>query len=149
MRKLKADNVPPVLVLAVCAISARFSTHPQVDTEPAFLRGDMWATPARVIVGRRHGGPNITVLIIMIILGLHSFGTCEGGLSWSFGGQAIRMAFALEPHRELEHNPLGPKERQIFRVELYRLGNSKTDDVAELFDRQIQRLRLREASVWK
>lgn len=109
MRKLQAESVPPILVLAVCAISARFSTHPQVNTEPAFLRGDMWATPARTIVERRHGDPNITVLIVMVILGLHYFGTCEGGLSWSFGGQAIRMAFALQLHRELDHDPLGRK----------------------------------------
>jgi Fungal specific transcription factor domain/Fungal Zn(2)-Cys(6) binuclear cluster domain len=109
MRKLKAGTVPPVLILAVCAISARFSTHPEVNTEPAFLRGDMWATPARAIVERRHGEPNITLLIVMVILGLHYFGTCEGGLSWSFGGQAMRMAFALQLHRELDHDPLSRK----------------------------------------
>ena len=109
LRKLKAGTVPPVLILAVCAISARFSVHPQVNTEPAFLRGDMWATPARGIVERRHGEPNITILIVMVILGLHYFGTCEGGLSWSFGGQAMRMAFALQLHRELNHDPLGRK----------------------------------------
>lgn len=106
MRKLRAGTVPPVLVLALCAISARFSTHPQVDTEPAFLRGDMWATPARAIVERRHGEPNMTILIVMVILGLHYFGTCEGGLSWSFGGQAMRMAFVLQLHRDLDHEPL-------------------------------------------
>lgn len=109
MRKLKADTVPPVLILAVCAISARFSTHPELNTEPAFLRGDMWATPARAIVERRHGEPNIMLLTVMVILGLHYFGTCEGGLSWSFGGQAMRMAFALQLHRELDHDPLSRK----------------------------------------
>lgn len=107
MRKLKADAVPPVLILAVCAISARFSTHPQVSTEPAFLRGEQWATPARTIVEKRHFEPNITVLTCMVILGLHYFGTCEGGLSWSFGGQAMRMGYALQLHKELDHDPLG------------------------------------------
>ena len=107
MRKLKAGTVPPVLILAVCAISARFSTHPQVSTEPAFLRGEQWATPARRIIEKRHYEPNITILIAMIMLGLHYFGTCEGGLSWSFGGQAMRMGYALQLHRELDHDPLG------------------------------------------
>ncbi|RMZ91395.1 hypothetical protein DV736_g1365, partial [Chaetothyriales sp. CBS 134916] len=106
MRKLKARTVPPVLTLAVCAISARFSTHPQVSTEPAFLRGEQWATPARRIIEKRHYEPNITVLIAMLMLGLHYFGTCEGGLSWSFGGQAMRMGYALQLHRELDHDPL-------------------------------------------
>ena len=110
MRKLKTGNVPPVLILAVCAISARFSIHPQVGGEPAFLRGDAWASPARAIVERRHYEPNITILTVMLILGLHYFGTCEGGLSWSFGGQALRMAYALQLHRELDHDPLGRKK---------------------------------------
>ncbi|EXJ81218.1 hypothetical protein A1O3_07508 [Capronia epimyces CBS 606.96] len=107
MRKLKAGTIPPVLILAVCAVSARFSTHPQVSTEPAFLRGEQWATPARHIVEKRHYEPNITILTAMLMLGLHYFGTCEGGLSWSFGGQAMRMGYALQLHRELEHDPLG------------------------------------------
>ena len=107
MRKLKAGTIPPVLILAVCAISARFSTHPQVSTEPAFLRGEQWATPARRIVEKRHYEPNITILTAMLMLGLHYFGTCEGGLSWSFGGQAMRMGYALQLHRELDHDPLG------------------------------------------
>lgn len=107
MRKLKAGTIPPVLILAVCAISARFSSHPQVSTEPAFLRGEQWATPARRIVEKRHYEPNITILTAMLMLGLHYFGTCEGGLSWSFGGQAMRMGYALQLHRELDHDPLG------------------------------------------
>ena len=110
MRKLKAGTIPPVLALAVCAISARFSTHPEVGGEPAFLRGDSWATPARAIVEKRHYEPNITVLTVMLILGLHCYGTCEGGLSWSFSGQAMRMAYALQLHKELDHDPLGRRK---------------------------------------
>lgn len=107
IRKLKSGLVPPVLILSICAISARFSTHPQVSTEPAFLRGEKWATPARKIVEERHFEPNITILTCMVMLALHYFGTCEGGLSWSFGGQASRMAYALQLHKELDHDPLG------------------------------------------
>src|SRR5690606_26056990 len=29
------------------------------------------------------------------------------GRSWALGGQAIRMAFALQLHKDLEHDPLG------------------------------------------
>ena len=50
MRRLALGNVPPVLVLAVCALSARFSSHPALRSEPAFLRGDEWAERARDIV---------------------------------------------------------------------------------------------------
>jgi len=107
MRRLKAGTVPPVLILAVCAVSARFSTHPQLNSEPAFLRGENWATPAAQIALRRHDEPNITILTVFLLLGLHEFGTCHGGRSWSFGGQALRMAYALQLHRELDYDPLG------------------------------------------
>lgn len=107
MRKLSAGTVPPVLMLAVCAISARFSTHPQVRTEPAFLRGESWAAKAREIALRRFDSPNITILIVYLLLGLHEFGTCQGGRSWMFGGMAQRMAYALLLHRDLDYDPRG------------------------------------------
>jgi hypothetical protein len=105
MRKLAQDQVPPVLMLAVCAMSARYSNHPHVRTEPAFLRGEQWAKPAREISLRRYDQPNITILIVYLILGLHEFGTCQGGRSWMFGGMAQRMAYALQLHQDLDHDP--------------------------------------------
>ncbi|KKZ65048.1 hypothetical protein EMCG_09044 [[Emmonsia] crescens] len=123
MRKLKTGAVPPVLMLAICAVSARFSTHPLVSTEPAFLRGENWANPAAAIALSRHDEPNITILTVFLILGLHEFGTCHGGRSWSFGGQALRMAYALQLHRELDHDPQ---------------GNSKASELS-FTDREIRR----------
>ncbi|KAH7073518.1 fungal-specific transcription factor domain-containing protein [Paraphoma chrysanthemicola] len=106
MRRLAAGKVPPVLILAMCAISARFSTHPQLRTEPCFLRGDSWAERAREIALKRYDSPNITILIVYLLLGLHEFGTCQGGRSWMFGGMAQRMAYALQLHKENEFDPL-------------------------------------------
>lgn len=98
--------MPPVLILAVCAVSARFSRHPKLNTTPEFLRGEEWASEARDIVMRRYEWPNITILTCLLILGLHEFGTCQGGRSWALGGQAIRMAYALQLHRDLDYDPL-------------------------------------------
>ena len=106
MRRLAAGKVPPVLILAMCGISARFSTHPQLRTEPCFLRGDNWAERAREIALKRYDTPNITILIVYLLLGLHEFGTCQGGRSWMFGGMAQRMAYALQLHKENEYDPL-------------------------------------------
>lgn len=105
MRRLAQGTIPPVLILAVCAMSARFSNHPEVKTEPAFLRGENWASAARDIALRRYDQPNITILIVYLILGLHEFGTCQGGRSWMFGGMAQRMAYALQLHHDLDHEP--------------------------------------------
>ena len=102
----RAGALPPVLILSVCAISARFSNHPKLSTNPNFLRGEEWASAARDILTKRYEWPNITILTCLLILGLHEFGTCHGGRSWSLGGQAIRMAFALQLHKDLEHDPL-------------------------------------------
>lgn len=113
MRRLSAGTVPPVLILAVCAVSARFSTHPKVNSEPAFLRGEDWANPAADIALSRHDEPNITILTVLLLLGLHEFGTCHGGRSWSFGGQALRMAYALQLHRELDRDPLGQNNGKL------------------------------------
>ncbi|KAJ8126012.1 hypothetical protein O1611_g7626 [Lasiodiplodia mahajangana] len=108
IRKLKAGTLPPVLVLSVCAVSARFSTHPKFTMTTNFLRGEEWAAPARDIVVRRYEWPNITILTCLLLLGLHEFGTCHGGRSWSLGGQATRMAYALQLHKDLEYDPMRP-----------------------------------------
>ncbi|KXJ97488.1 fungal-specific transcription factor domain-domain-containing protein [Microdochium bolleyi] len=109
MRKLRAGALPPVLILSVCAVSARFSNHTFFANAVNFLRGDEWAASARDIVKRRYDWPNITILTCYLILALHEFGTCQGGRSWMLGGDAIRMAFALQLHRDLEHDPQHPK----------------------------------------
>jgi hypothetical protein len=49
----------------------------------------------------------MTILTCVLILGLHEFGTCQGARSWALGGQATRMAFALQLHRDLDHSPAG------------------------------------------
>ncbi|KAL8653335.1 MAG: hypothetical protein Q9210_002159 [Variospora velana] len=116
MKRLSAGTAPPVLVLAICAIAARFSTHPQISSEPAFLRGEEWAAPAREIAMKRYDQPSITILTVFLILGLHEFGTCQGGRSWMFAGMALRMAYALQLHRELDYDPkLSATDREIRR----------------------------------
>ncbi|CCU80218.1 zinc finger transcription factor 1 [Blumeria hordei DH14] len=104
MSDLRRNAIAPVLVLAVCAVSARFSTHPQINTIPNFLRGEEWAAKSRSIVMRRYEWPNITILTCLLILSLHEFGTCQGGRSWSLSGMAIRMAYALQLHRGINHD---------------------------------------------
>ncbi|KAG6025029.1 hypothetical protein E4U41_001622 [Claviceps citrina] len=114
MRKLKSSTLPPVLVLSVCAVAARFATQSNiVGTARPFLRGEEWASHARVICMRRYEWPNVTVLTCLLILGLHEFGTCHGARSWALGGQAIRMAFALQLHKD-DGSGLGTKSPASF-----------------------------------
>jgi hypothetical protein len=127
MRMLRSDALPPVLVLSVCAGSARFSSHPLFSSTPNYTRGEEWARRAREIVLSRYEWPSMTILSCILILGVHEFGTCHGGRSWALGGQAIRMAFALELHKEMEYDPcdvakkspLSRLEREIRRRTLW------------------------------
>lgn len=87
-------------MLTVCAVAARFSAHPHIETVPKFLSGERWASRARRICTSRLDRPNLTLATCLVLLSLHDFGTCHGARSWALGGQAIRMAFALRLHRE-------------------------------------------------
>ncbi|KAI5847810.1 fungal-specific transcription factor domain-containing protein [Morchella snyderi] len=107
MRRLRNGTAPPVLVLAICAISARFSKHPAVRHNPPFLAGESFATEARRLVLKNFDNPNITNVTVCTLLCLHEFGTCQGGRSWAFGGMATRMAHALQLHREINNDPIG------------------------------------------
>lgn len=101
----RSGTAPPVLVLSICAVSARFSIHPAVVHQPAFLAGEKFASEARRQLLKNFDTPNITNLTVCIILGLHEFGTCHGGRSWALGGMATRMAHALQLHKESEYDP--------------------------------------------
>ncbi|KAI9711449.1 MAG: hypothetical protein M1828_001907 [Chrysothrix sp. TS-e1954] len=104
MRRLRAREIPPVLSLAVCGISARFSEHPQLQSssEPSFLRGQIWANAAQDVVLSYFDSPSVTSCTVLLLLSLHGFGTCQGGRSWMCSGMAHRMAYALSLHKEPE-----------------------------------------------
>jgi hypothetical protein len=55
---------------------------------------------------KRYDWPNITILTCLLLLALHEFGTCYGGRSWALGGMAIRMAYTLQLHKDLDHDPV-------------------------------------------
>ncbi|KAK6544470.1 hypothetical protein TWF694_001164 [Orbilia ellipsospora] len=107
MRRFKNGTVPPVLILALCAVSARFSNHPTIRKDMPFLAGEDWGIEAGRIVRENFDRANLTNLTVLLLLGLHELGTCNGGKSWAYGGMAMRMAYALQLHKEIDDDPLG------------------------------------------
>ncbi|KAF3156904.1 hypothetical protein TWF751_002528 [Orbilia oligospora] len=107
MRRFKNGTVPPVLILALCAVSARFSNHPTIRKDMPFLAGEEWGIEAGRIVRENFDRANLTNLTVLLLLGLHELGTCNGGKSWAYGGMAMRMAYALQLHKEIDNDPLG------------------------------------------
>ncbi|KAL9085004.1 MAG: hypothetical protein Q9159_004909 [Coniocarpon cinnabarinum] len=110
MLDLKAGTVPPYLNLAVCAVSARFSTHPDLQTDPPFLRGEQWSKPSQEIALSVFDTPNINTLIVLVLLCLHGFGCCQGGRAWMLSGMAHRMSYALRLHKDPEYDGLGSEQ---------------------------------------
>ncbi|KAI9672680.1 MAG: hypothetical protein M1831_000115 [Alyxoria varia] len=109
MRKLDTNKLPPVLSLAVCAVASRFSEHPHEKlkkVEPAFRRGDEWARAAQDIALKRFDVPNLTILIVFLLLSMHALGMCQGGRAWMLSGMAHRMAYALRLHKDSEYDEL-------------------------------------------
>ncbi|KAF3929253.1 hypothetical protein AA313_de0205579 [Arthrobotrys entomopaga] len=107
MRRFKNGTVPPVLILALCAVSARFSNHPTIRKDMPFLAGEDWGIEAGRIIRENFDRANLTNLTVLLLLGLHELGTCNGGKSWAYGGMAMRMAYALQLHKEIDDDPLG------------------------------------------
>lgn len=93
-------------MLAICAISARFSKHPAVRHNPPFLAGELYAVEARRQLLKNFDIPSITNLTVCLILGVYEFGSCRGGRAWALGGIATGMAHALKLHKEVEQDPM-------------------------------------------
>ena len=95
MRQLAEGTVAPALILAVCAVSARFSRHPAVHQQPMALAGDEYAAKARQLLSLEFDRPTISNVQALVILGLHEFGSSRGARAWMYAGIAIRMAISL------------------------------------------------------
>lgn len=102
--KIRNNSIPPVLVLSVCAVAARFSSQSDQHSELApHLRGQDWASRARDICLKWYDRPNLTIVICLLLLSIHDSGVGHTSRSWALGGQAIRMAYALRLHKDLEY----------------------------------------------
>jgi hypothetical protein len=133
----RGGTAPPILVLAICAVSARFSKHPAVQHQPPFLAGEKFAAEARRQLLKNFDTPNITNLTVCILLGLHEFGACHGGRSWAFGGMATRMAHALQLHKEIDQDPMG-KVNPLMRPDYLHEGGN-IEGYMSFTDKEIRR----------
>ena len=95
MKQIAEASVPPALILAVCAVSARFSRHPDVRQHPMSTAGDEYAAKARQLLSLEFDRPTLSNVQSLVILGLHEFGSSRGARAWMYAGIAIRMAISL------------------------------------------------------
>jgi hypothetical protein len=105
LRDLEEKQVDAILVDAVCALAARFSTHPlltgsseQKDGDKPALRiqpweyGQAFAQRAKSAIPDAFHCPNVAVVQAALLLAYDEFGASRDSGLWMYLGIAIRMA---------------------------------------------------------
>ncbi|KAL7270442.1 hypothetical protein RUND412_006856 [Rhizina undulata] len=112
-RELEAGRIPGHLVNAVCAVSVRYAHH-NLGARPALEYSEEFAALARSQVDSDE--PTLENLQTMLLLSLAFYAMGHGKKCFMQLGSAIRMALALDLHRELPpDNPASPITREIRR----------------------------------
>ncbi|KAF2011175.1 hypothetical protein BU24DRAFT_466904 [Aaosphaeria arxii CBS 175.79] len=106
MRDLEEKQVDAILVDAVCALAARFSTHPlltgsvdhhkDIEGEPSKVQpseyGQAFAQRAKSAIPDAFPCPSVAVVQAALILGYDEFGANRDSGLWMYLGVSIRMA---------------------------------------------------------
>ena len=95
MLEIRSRTAAPALVLAICAIAARFSQHPSLKTQHQSQAGDHFAARSRELIAAEFDKPTLSNVQTCLILALHEFGSGRGARAWMYGGIAMRMAVSL------------------------------------------------------
>ncbi|KAF0388842.1 fungal-specific transcription factor domain-containing protein [Gigaspora margarita] len=99
MRQLRQHKISPFLILAMCAVSSRYSEHPNIKREPSYLAGEPYAFQASQHVLDSLDSPCVEAVQAFILLALYCYGTAQGAKTYMYIGIAIRMAHSLGLHK--------------------------------------------------
>lgn len=136
MPMLREKKVDAILVHAICAVAARFSTHPLLKTSYPSTTGDssdaskhprseyghIFARRANSVVVDSFPCPTLASIQACLLLAYVSFGTNQDSALWLFLGCAIRMVQDLglqklegtkypSQHLDATSIPLQPEDR--------------------------------------
>ncbi|KAK3074215.1 hypothetical protein LTR53_003502 [Teratosphaeriaceae sp. CCFEE 6253] len=128
LRDLEEKQVDAILVDAVCALAARFSTHPLLQQQP---HDEIKATPAeygRAFAQRAKTAlldtfacPSVAAVQAALLLAYNEFGESRDSGLWMYLGIAIRMAQDLGMHKleGLKYRGItGPTPKMIKRASI-------------------------------
>ncbi|KAK9463356.1 fungal-specific transcription factor domain-containing protein [Lipomyces oligophaga] len=113
--RLRAGQVNPLLVLAVCAVSARFSRHPDIMTQPRFAAGEPFLLEARKLLSQEFDEPTVETTQALLIMGFSDFCGLNGGRAAIYSGLSMRMAATLGLNKESTDPDLSWIDREIRR----------------------------------
>ncbi|KAI8588085.1 fungal-specific transcription factor domain-containing protein [Geranomyces variabilis] len=86
----------PLLLNAMYALAARFSSHPSIQTESCYNAGDLFYIKAREMVDHYMDVPNASTVTALLILANYAAESDRGSAAWMYSGMAIRMAQELK-----------------------------------------------------
>lgn len=99
LTSVRSKNAPAVLLNSMCALAARFSTHPQVHRNPIYLSGEMFGDRAKQLVIVLLSIPSYDLVASLLMLSWYEFGCNRDVGFWMYTGMAIRMAQDLGMHK--------------------------------------------------
>ncbi|CAG8452564.1 14471_t:CDS:2 [Cetraspora pellucida] len=99
MRRLRQNKVSPFLILAMCSVSARFSDHPNIRRDPAYLAGEPYSTQANKYLLEALDTACLENIQAFLLLALYGYGSALGSKTYTYIGIAIRMAHSLGLHK--------------------------------------------------
>ncbi|KAK7887418.1 hypothetical protein LTR67_009838 [Exophiala xenobiotica] len=109
---VKDRKVSALVLNSICGLSARFSPLPEFQDYPLYLRGDMFAQKAKVLLVPLLNLPSYDVVAsILMLVWLELASNHDVGV-WMYMGMACRMAMDLGMHRAAISGPdkLVPEE---------------------------------------
>lgn len=100
-----AKSVPPMLINVICALAARFSTHPHItggrSVQRAHTFGKQFARKAKDFLATSLAVPGRTTILAFLMIAWHEFACNLDSAFWNYGGMALRMAIDLGLQRHL------------------------------------------------
>ncbi|KAI7903545.1 fungal-specific transcription factor domain-containing protein [Cokeromyces recurvatus] len=99
-KQIQDGFVSRPLLYSVLAISARFSDHPLIKTNPPYLAGERFAEKALSLVDATTLQPNLDNIQFWGIMSCLEYGRASGSKSWIYGGLAIRFCQELGYYKE-------------------------------------------------
>ncbi|ORX88388.1 hypothetical protein K493DRAFT_319513 [Basidiobolus meristosporus CBS 931.73] len=97
--KFKNGEIPPILILSICACVSRFSNHPGILADPIIRSGEIFSNRFRNILLKCLDGPSVFTTEALLIVSYYEYMNARYPRAWMYLGMAIRMAQELGINR--------------------------------------------------
>lgn len=99
VESVKERKVSAILLNSMCAMAARFSTLSVFEGQIAYLRGEVFANKAKILLVPVLNLPSYEVVESILMIAWMEMATCHDAGLWMYTGMAVRMAEDLGMHK--------------------------------------------------